>query len=129
MRLMLSHVKKTFIALLLIYLLFPATIFFNSLDKLFEYSSNDGKYNVIAYKMKVYNIFSLYKLMINENYYFVVYDKCGHVVFKPSLWFGVGGSIIYGGFHFSKYNKNELFFPTNNGIDSVELTSDSVSCL
>lgn len=29
--------------------------------------------------------------------FFVVYDKCGDVAFKPSLWFGMDRSVVYGG--------------------------------
>lgn len=61
--------------------------------------------------------------MSDEEYFFVVYDKCDNIVFKPPLWFGVSQSVVYGGFHSSKHNKNELFFPTNNGVDSTTLES------
>ncbi len=60
--------------------------------------------------------------------FFVVYDKCGDVAFKPSLWFGMDRSVVYGGVHFSKYDKNTLFFPTNDGIDSIQLIPNLSEC-
>lgn len=109
--------------LVVIYLIFPTSIFFGEHNKLFESSASDKSFKVVVYKSGVYNFYSLYKFMSNEEYFFVVYDKCGNVVFKPHFWFGVSQSVVYGGFHFSKHNKNELFFPTNNGVDSIILES------
>lgn len=111
----------------IVYLVFPTSFFYGENNKLFETSSPDSSFKVVVYKSGLYNLYSLYKYINNEDYFFVVYDKCANVVFKPSLWFGVSQSVVYGGFHFSKHNRNELFFPTNDGVDSTELTEGS-SC-
>lgn len=113
---------KIIILMLVIYSIFPASVFYGEHNKLFENSSPDNSFKLVVYKADLYNMYSLYKYINNENYFFVVYDKCANVVFKPSLWFGVSQSVVYGGFRFSKHNRNELFFPTNNGVDSTELT-------
>lgn len=64
---------------------------------MFENSSPNNTFKVVVYKAEVYNLFSLYKFLRGENYFFVVYDKCGDVAFKPSLWFGMDRSVVYGG--------------------------------
>jgi len=109
------------LAFVVIYLIFPTTVFYGEYNKLFENVSPDNSFNVAVYKIEVYNICSLYKYMNNQNCFFVVYDKCANVVFKSSLWFGASQSVVYGGFYFSKRNRNKLFFPTNEGVDSIEL--------
>lgn len=109
-------------------LIFPTSIFYGSYNKIFENSNADDSFKVVVYKTKVYNLFSLYKFLRGENYFFVIYDKCGDVTFKPSLWFGMDRSVAYGGFHFSKRDKNTLFFPTNDGINSIELIPNTSEC-
>lgn len=102
-----------------IYLIFPTTVFYGEHNKLFENASPDNSFKVVVYKTGVYNIYSLYKYINNEGYFFVVYDKCANVVFKPSLWFGASQSVVYGGFYFSKHDRNKLFFPTNEGGNRI----------
>ena len=115
--------RMIILVLVVVYLVFPTSMFYGMYNKLFENSSPDNSFKVVVYKTGVYNLFSLYKFMSNEEYFFVVYDKCENVVFKPSLWFGVSQSVVYGGFHFSKHDRNKLFFPTNNGVGSTELAA------
>lgn len=112
---------------LVVYLVFPTSVFYGEYNKLFENSSADNSFKVVVYKEGLYNLYSLYKYINNEDYFFVVYDKCANVVFKPSLWFGVSQSVVYGGFRFSEHNPNELFFPTNDGVGSTEL-SETPGC-
>lgn len=123
------YAKIIIIILIVGYLLFPVSVFHGNHNKVFENSNPNNTFNIVVYKAEVYNLFSLYKFLRGENYFFVVYDKCGDVAFKPSLWFGMDRSVAYRGFHFSKYDKNTLFFPTNDGIDSIELTPGISECL
>lgn len=125
MKLMKNKLQTRIIVLVfvVIYLIFPTTVFYGEYNKLFENVSPDNSFKVAVYKIGVYNIYSLYNYMNNEGYFFVVYDKCANVVFKPSLWFGASQSVIYGGFYFSKRNRNKLFFPANEGVDSIELVN------
>lgn len=116
-----TQTRLVIMLFIVICLIFPTTFFYGEHNKLFENKSPNNEFKVVVYKIRGYNIHSLYKSIIDEQYFFVVYDRCENVVFKPSLWFGASQSVIYGGFHFSKYNSNELFFPTNEGVDSIEL--------
>lgn len=52
------------------------------------------------------------------------------MLFKSSLWFDIDYSVVVvnGGFHFSKYYKNMLFFPTNDGVGSIKLIPDVYNC-
>lgn len=125
--------RKTYAKIITIILIvgcsiFPTSVFYGNHNKVFENSSPNNTFRIVVYKAEVYNLFSLYKFLRGENYFFVVYDKCGDVAFKPSLWFGMDRSVAYGGFHFSKHDKNTLFFPTNDGIDSIELIPDISEC-
>lgn len=113
--------KAGILLLVVFYFLFPTSVFYGGYNKLFENSNSGASFKVVVYKLGVCNLYSFYKFIKNEEYFFVVYDRCNNVVFKPSLWFGVSQSVVYGGFHFSKHNRNELFFPTNDGVYSTEL--------
>ncbi|SEL23631.1 hypothetical protein SAMN04487787_10858 [Kosakonia sacchari] len=121
MKLMKNKLQTRMIVLVFvaIYLIFPTTVFYGEHNKLFENASPDNSFKVVVYKTGVYNIYSLYKYINNEGYFFVVYDKCANVVFKPSLWFGASQSVVYGGFYFSKHDRNKLFFPTNEGGNRI----------
>lgn len=123
------YLKTIIIILLVGYLSFPTSVFHGKHNKVFENSNSDNTFKVVVYKAEVYNLFSLYKFLRGENYFFVVYDKCGDVAFQPSLWFGMDRSVAFGGFHFSKYDKRTLFFPTNDGIDSIKLIPGIPECL
>lgn len=46
--------------------------------------SPDGKYKVDIYHAKIISPLSLYKYLKNEDYYFILYDVEGKVIFKPS---------------------------------------------
>lgn len=122
------YAKIIFILLIIGFLIFPTSVFYGSYNKIFENSNTDNSFKIVVYKTEVYNLFSLYKFLRGESYFFVIYDKCGNVAFKPYLWFGMDSSVAYGGFHFSKNDKNTLFFPTNDGVDSIELVSNTSAC-
>lgn len=123
-----TYIKIILVLSAIVFFIFPTSAFYGSNNRIFENSNADNSLKVVVYKMGGYNFFSLYKFLRGENYFFVIYDKCGNVTFKPSLWFGMDRSVVYGGFHFSKRNKNLLFFPTNDGIDSIELISNVSGC-
>ncbi|WP_370611526.1 hypothetical protein [Citrobacter meridianamericanus] len=124
-----TNYSKLFLIILIVgVFLFPTSVFYGNHNKIFENSNANNTFKVIIYKAKVYNLFSLYKFLRGENYFFVVYNKCGKVVFKPHLWFGMDRSVVYGGFHFSNHDKNTLFFPSNDGVDSIDLGSAKYEC-
>ena len=121
---------RVFISLIVIgFFIFLTSVFFGNHNKIFENSNPNNTFKVVVYRAEVYNIFSLYKYFRGENYFFIVYDKCGNIAFKPSLFFGMDQSVAYGGFHFSRHDNNTLFFPTNYGIDSIELSTTKSECL
>lgn len=106
----------------------PTTLFYGEDNQIFKKTSPDKIYLLVVYKAKPFTLYSFYKMLIGEDYFFTVYDRCGSIIFKPSIFYGADKSVIYGGFKFSLHEKNKLFYPTNNGIESIKLKNSLAIC-
>lgn len=120
-----SLMKFIIIIVVCVFSLFPTSLLDMINNYIFQVNSPNESYAVKVYKLNPYTIYSLYKIIEGEGYYFVVYDKCGREIYKPNFSFGMDEAVVYGGFKF--YSENELMFPTNDGVDSL-LLSDSRLC-
>ena len=50
--------------------IFPTSVFYGNHNTVFENSSPNNTFKVVVYKAEVYNLFSLYKFLRGENYFF-----------------------------------------------------------
>lgn len=115
-------IKWMVVALLVVaWTLFPSTILSGTYSKVFESYSPDKQYKVVIYLSKVLSPMSLYKYLKNENYFFVLYDKQGGEIFRPSPFYGISDIAAYDSIEFVPGKGASLFFPTAKGYDSFEL--------
>ncbi|MBK0126071.1 hypothetical protein IAE30_20210 [Pantoea sp. S61] len=118
-----------FVLVVTLFFFSPSSFFYGDFNEKYRMLSPDKKYEVVIYKYIPVSIYSIYEAFDDNGYFFAVYDSCGHEVYKPPFYYGVSSSLIYGDMSFSTLNKRELFFPTNEGIDSVELKKTSDKCV
>lgn len=107
----------------------PSSIFHGEFNEQYEIHSENKNYKVIIYKYISVSLLSIYKIFNDMGYFFVVYDKCGRVVYKTSLNYGKSANLIYDETEFSTLNEINLYFPTNEGIDSIELLAVPSICI
>lgn len=128
-----SKVRLSLICTLIVGFFFvvilPSSIFYGEFNEQYEIHSENKNYKVIIYKYIPVSLLSIYKVFDDMGYFFVVYDKCGRVVYKTSLNYGVSANLIYDETEFSTLNGRELFYPTNEGIDSIILQPAPVACI
>lgn len=110
------------------FLFFPPSIFYGKHNQKYEINSENKNYKVVIYKYIPVSLISIYKVFDEMGYFFVVYDKCGREIYKTLLSYGVSANLLYDEMGFSTLNERELFFPTNEGIDSIMLPVVSSSC-
>lgn len=121
--------KLFFVVMMIFISVFPSSYLYYSRNEIFEIHSENKEYKLIAYRLLPVSLYSIYKLINSEGYFFIVYDLCGDVIYKPNFNYGIGSNLIYGGFRFSEGVQPELFFPTNGGVDSVILKKPSLHCI
>lgn len=51
-------------------LIFPTSVFYGNHNKMFENSSPNNTFKIVICNSEVYNLFSLYKFLRGENYFF-----------------------------------------------------------
>lgn len=120
-----------FSVVLLIWFFLPSSFFYGDFNKLFEVKSFSGNYKVVAYFAYPVSPYSLYKIMKSEGYFFVLFNKCDDVVFKPPLSYGTSSVGAYDGIDFGPNKKSEkhLFYPGVNGYESLPIKSGEIlSC-
>lgn len=108
---------------------FPSSYIHYSRNEIFKIYSKNKEYKLITYRVLPISLYSIYKKINSEGYFFIVYDRCGNIIYKPAFNYGVSSNLIYGEFHFSEGVQPELFFPTNEGVDSVKLKPLSINCI
>lgn len=108
---------------------FPSSIFYGKYNEQYEIHSENKNYKLVIYKYIPVSLLSIYKVFDDMGCFFVVYDQCGRKIYKPALNYGVSANLIYDETEFSTLNGNELFFPTNEGIDSIKLPSVPSTCV
>lgn len=86
---MMKRVSRVlFVVILMVaWIILPSTIIPSSYTKVFELNSPDNKYKVIVYHGGIISPMSLYKYLKDEDYFFIIYNASGEVVFKPSPGF------------------------------------------
>lgn len=99
----------------------PATLFIKDESKAFEITDSSKSFKVIVYHLGVISPLSLYKYLKDEDYYFVLYDIEGNVIFKPSLFYGTSEMGAYDSIEFMDGDKKELFYPGDSGHDSFQI--------
>lgn len=117
-------IKKTHLAfflLLTIWVFLPSTLFVDEKTKLFDIVSPDGKYKVSIYRTEIISPLSIYKYLNDENYYFVLYDVNGKVIFKPSPFYGTSEVAAYDSIEFLYGADKELLYPGDMGYDGYIL--------
>ncbi|MCT9845954.1 DUF6201 family protein [Leclercia tamurae] len=111
-------IKKTHLAfylLLITWVFLPSTFFINEKTKVFDIVSPDKKYKVNIYHTKIISPLSLYKYLKDEDYYFVLYDINGEIVFKPSPFYGTSEVAAYDSIEFTYGKDKELLYPGELG--------------
>lgn len=117
-------IKKIYLAfflLLISWAFLPSTLFINEKTKVFDIVSPDKQYKVNIYHAKIISPLSLYKYLKDEDYYFVLYDSNGGVIFKPSLFYGISDIAAYDSIDFLYGKDKELLFPGELGCDGFIL--------
>lgn len=107
--------------LFIIWFFLPSTLFLIDRDEVFSHVSPDKKYTAVVYRTKIISPYSFYKLLQNENYYFILYGEDQRVVFKPSMFYGTSDLGASDGIEFVYNEKHYLFYPGKNGYESFEL--------
>lgn len=112
-----------------LFLFFLFSVFYDKHNEQYEIHSESKNYKVVIYKYIPISLLSIHKIFDDRGYFFVIFDKCGREVYKSPLNYGVSANLIYDETKFSTLNGNELFFPTNEGIDSIVLQSVPAACI
>jgi len=110
-----------FFLLLITWFFLPSTLFVNEKTKRFDMVSPDGKYKVDIYHAKIISPLSLYKYLKDEDYYFILYDAEGKVIFKPSPFYGTSEVAAYDSIEFLYGTDKELLYPSELGYDGYVL--------
>ncbi|WP_410216060.1 DUF6201 family protein [Klebsiella variicola] len=112
-----------FIVLLMVaWIILPSTIIPSSYSKVFDINSPDNKYKVIVYHGGIISPMSLYKYLKDEDYFFIVYNASGEVVFKPSPYYSTSNMRAYDGIEFQYGDSHSLLYPGPEGYESYEFT-------
>lgn len=117
-------INKTHLALFLLliaWFFLPSTLFVNEKEKVFDIISPDERYKVNVYHTKIISPLSFYKYLKDEDYYFVLYDVDGGVIFKPSPFYGASEVAAYDSIEFSYGTDKELLYPGKVGYDGYVL--------
>ncbi|HDG7833161.1 TPA: hypothetical protein PCJ90_001226 [Klebsiella quasipneumoniae] len=115
--------RALFIVVLMVaWIILPSTIIPSSYSKAFEINSPDNEYKVIVYHGGIISPMSLYKYLKDENYFFIIYNASGEVVFKPSPYYGTSNMGAYDGIEFQYGDSHSLLYPGPEGYDSYEFT-------
>jgi len=99
----------------------PSTLFVNEKTKVFDIISPDERYKVSVYHAKIISPLSFYKYLKDEDYYFILYDVDGGVIFKPSPFYGASEVAAYDSIEFSYGTDKELLYPGKVGYDGYVL--------
>lgn len=73
-------------------LIFPTSVFYGNHNKVFENSSPNNTFKVVVYKAEVYNLFSLYKFLLGENYFLSSMINVG--MLRLSLLYGLAWIVL-----------------------------------
>ncbi|WP_407073154.1 DUF6201 family protein [Rosenbergiella australiborealis] len=107
--------------LFIIWFFLPSTLFVSDRDEVFSHISPDKKFTAVVYRTKIISPYSFYKLLQNENYYFILYDKNHCIIFKPSIFYGTSNLGASDSIEYIYNEKHYLFYPGKNGYESFEL--------
>ncbi|MBF1962015.1 DUF6201 family protein [Enterobacter hormaechei] len=110
------------VVLMVAWIILPSTIIPSTYSKVFELNSPDNKYKVIVYHGGIISPMSLYKYLKDEDYFFIIYNASGEVVFKPSPYYGTSNMGAYDGIKFQYGDSHSLFYPGSEGYGSYEFT-------
>ena len=121
---MMKRVSRVlFVVILMVaWIILPSTIIPSSYTKVFELNSPDNKYKVIVYHGGIISPMSLYKYLKDEDYFFIIYNASGEVVFKPLPYYGTSNMGAYDGIEFQYGDSHSLLYPRPEGYDSYEFT-------
>lgn len=117
--------KKFLITLLMLlfalWFFFPATILLGKEDEVLMIHSPDKEFNAVIYQVPVISPFSFYKWLRNEDYYFIVFDRGGNVIFKPSVFYGASSLAAGDATQFLYGDRRYFYYPGVDGYESVAL--------
>ncbi|MDF7681861.1 DUF6201 family protein [Enterobacteriaceae bacterium ESL0689] len=89
---------------------------------LYEKYSPDKNYKVRVFYGGIISPVSLYKYLAAKNYFFILYDKEGNEIYKPSPYYGTSNIGASGDITFIYGDKHSLFFPGADGTyDAYDL--------
>jgi len=109
------------LVLLIVWIFLPSTLFINEKTKVFDIVSPDKKYKVEIYHTRIISPLSLYKYLKDEDYYFVLSDINGKVLFKPSPFYGTSKISAYDSIEFMYGTDKELLYPGKLGYEGYTL--------
>lgn len=96
-------------------------IFGSGKDEVFPHVSPDKEFTTVVCRTKIISPYSFCNLLKKGNYYFIVYGKENHIVFKPPVFYGTSDLGAVDGIEYAYNEKHYLFYPGVNGYDSYGL--------
>lgn len=104
------------------WIVYSSSFYYGSYNKYTEVKSDNKEYKVVIYSHLPISPYSIFKILIGDRYFFVLYEK-GEEKYKTSPLLYVKKEALHSPFIFPENSSHEKIFihPTNNGYKKVSI--------